>query len=360
MEAVVGILPVFIFAVIALCAVVGAVNGVIVVDIIPGEFSFAVSEASLVGCGGLGRVGALTVYRAGLLGIVLVVGSVVSGVVVVGCIVVVGGVVDIGGVGGFIVREVVVSRIKPARMLAFSASKSMRCGGKVFAVVSVVSVFVVVGCVVGIGVVVSIIIRRVIVSRIKPARMLAFSSLKSVRCGGTVMGWDGGGVARVGSVGCNGGVVVVGIVVWLIGFGGVIRKSSSKFSSTSVCNFGGGGAVRVGAVAGESSTCNFPVVAVFECVVCVVISGGVVVGVVNFVVGKSCRNRARKFVSSASRSWLSGVGARGGRGGGGVVVLVAAGGGFVVVRLVVVWSRSVWLRPFGIVVWFVFVFFVLV
>jgi len=49
------------------------------------------------------------VYWAGLLGIVLVVGSVVSGVVVVGCIVIVGGVVDIGGVGGFIVREVVVS-----------------------------------------------------------------------------------------------------------------------------------------------------------------------------------------------------------------------------------------------------------
>ena len=61
----------------------------------------------------------------------------------------------------------------------------------------------------------------------------------------------------------------------------------------------------------------------------------------------------------ASRSWLSGCGARGGRGGGGVVVLVAAGGGCVVVRLVVAGSRSVLFRPFGVVAWFVFVFLLL-
>jgi len=62
--------------------------------------------------------------------------------------------------------------------------------GVVVAVVSVFSfVVVVIGCVVGIGVVVGIIIWRVMVSRIKPARMLAFSSSKSMRCGGRVMGW---------------------------------------------------------------------------------------------------------------------------------------------------------------------------
>ncbi len=58
---------------------------------------------------------------------------VISVVVVVGCVVGIGGVVDIGGVGvvGIVVRKVAVSRSKPARMLAFSASKSMRCGGGV-------------------------------------------------------------------------------------------------------------------------------------------------------------------------------------------------------------------------------------
>jgi len=55
----------------------------------------------------------------------------------------------------------------------------------IFAVVSVV---VVVGCVVGIGVVVGIIVRPVVASRIKLARMLAFSASKSMRCGGGVMG----------------------------------------------------------------------------------------------------------------------------------------------------------------------------
>ncbi len=205
----VGIVLVVIFAGVALCAVVGAVNVVLVVDSSSGELSAVVAVASLVGCGCWGKVGALSVCRAGVLSIVLVVGSVVSGVVVVGCSVVVGCVVDIGGVGGFIVRKVVVSRIKPARMLAFSA----------FAVVSVV---VVVVCVVGIGVVVSIIFRRFVVSCSKPARMLACSATRSMHCGGGVMGSVDGikGVALVGAgggvIGVVGSIVVctVGIVIW--------------------------------------------------------------------------------------------------------------------------------------------------
>ncbi len=60
----------------------------------------------------------------------------------------------------------------------------------------IIAVVVVVGCVVGIVVVIIIVVRELVVSRSKPARMLAFSSSKSMRCGGTVMGWDGGGVAR--------------------------------------------------------------------------------------------------------------------------------------------------------------------
>ncbi len=214
----------------------------------------------------------------------------------------------------------------------------------VVAVDLIILVVVVVVGVVGIGVAVDIIIRRVIASRIKPARMLAFSSFKSMRCVGTVMGWGGGGVARVVSVRGNGGVAVVGVIVDIVGCGDSIRKSSSKSSSTSVGNFVGSGALRVRADAGGLPIGIFPVVSIFEIVIFVIIiSGSVVVGVVNSVIGKSCRNRARKWVSSASRSWLSGGGARGGRGGGGVVVLVAAGGGFVVICLVVVGSRSVWL-----------------
>jgi len=218
---VVGIVLVVIFAGVALCAVVGAVNVVLVVDSSSGELSAVVAVASLVGCGCWGKVGALSVCRAGVLSIVLVVGSVVSGVVVVGCSVVVGCVVDIGGVGGFIVRKVVVSRIKPARMLAFSASKSMRCG-KVFAFVAVVSVVVVVVCVVGIGVVVSIIFRRFVVSCSKPARMLACSATRSMHCGGGVMG-SVDGIEGVSLVGAGGGVIgvvgsivicTVGIVIW--------------------------------------------------------------------------------------------------------------------------------------------------
>jgi len=213
--------------------------------------------------------------------------------------------------------------------------------------------------IVGIGVVVGIIIRRVIVSRIKPARMLAFSSSKSMRGGGMVMGWDGGGVARVGSLGRNGGVAVVGVVIGIIGCGGIIMKSSAKSSSTSVLNFRNGVALRVRAVSGVSSICSFPVVAVFECIVCSVSGGSVVIGSVVGVVGKSCCNRARKLVSSASRSVLCGDGAMGGRDGVGGVALGASGGGVVDVHLIVIESWLMEFRLVGFVEWFVFMFFVL-
>ncbi len=75
-------------------------------------------------------MGAVTVDRSGSLCLVLAVISVVSSVVGVGCIVVVVCVVGIGCVVDIVIRKV-VSRTKPARMLAFSASKSMRCGGTV-------------------------------------------------------------------------------------------------------------------------------------------------------------------------------------------------------------------------------------
>jgi len=234
--------------------------------------------------------------------------------------------------------------------------------GSLSVVVSVeliIVVIVVIGCVVSIIVVVIIIIQKVVVSRSKPARMLAFSSSKSMCCSGTVMGWDGRGVVRVGSIGCNGGIAVVGIVVDIVGCGGIIRKSSAKSSLTSLRNFVNGGALRVGAVAGVSSLCIFPVVAVFECVICIVIAGGVVISSVVCVVRKSCCNCARKLVSSASRSVLCGGGAMGGRDGGEGVALGASGGGVVDVHLVVVESRLMEFRPLGFVVWFVFVFFVL-
>jgi len=163
----------------------------------------------------------------------------------------------------------------------------------------------------------------------------------------------------VGSLGRNGGVAVVGVVVSLVGCGGIIMKSSAKSSSTSVLNFSNGVALRVRAVSGVSSICSCPVVAVFECVVCSVSVSGVVVGSVVGVVGKSCLNRARKLVSSASRSVLSGGGARGGRDGSGGVALGVAGGGVFDVRLAVVGSRSMEFRPLGFVVWFVFVFLLL-
>ena len=241
----VGIVLVVTFAGVSLCAVVGAVNVVLVVDSSTGELSSAVSVTSLVGCGSLGRVGALSVCRAGVLSFVLVVGAVVSVIVVVGCSVVVGCVVDIGGVGGFIVRKVVVSRIKPSRMLAFSASRSMRCGGKLFAFVSVVSVVVVVSCVVGIGVVVGIIFRRFVVSCIKPARMLACSATRSMHCGGGVMGGVDGieGVALVGAGGVVIGVVG-GIVVCPVGI--VIREAVSRIRPARMLAFSASRSMRCG------------------------------------------------------------------------------------------------------------------
>ncbi len=107
-------------------------------------------------------MGAVTVDQSGSLGLVLAVISVVSSIVVVGCIVIVGCVVGIGCVIGIIIRRVVVSQIKPSRMLAFSASKSMRCCGTVFAVLSLFSVFIVSGSVIGSVVVVGIIIRNLV------------------------------------------------------------------------------------------------------------------------------------------------------------------------------------------------------
>jgi len=69
------------------------------------------------------------VVRAGSLSILVSVVLVFSGVFVVGCIVIVGCVVV--GIGVVVCSVRRVSWIKPARMLAFSASKSMRCGGVV-------------------------------------------------------------------------------------------------------------------------------------------------------------------------------------------------------------------------------------
>ncbi len=134
-------------------------------------------------------MGAIAVDRVGSLSVVVSVVLVFSVVVIVGCFV---------GIG-IIVRRVVVLRIRPARMLAFSSSKSMRCGGRVMGrgcggggvalVVAGGGVVGVIGCVVGISVFVGIIVRKVIWSRIKPSRMLAFNASKSMRCGGGVMGW---------------------------------------------------------------------------------------------------------------------------------------------------------------------------
>jgi len=162
-------------------------------------------------------VGALTVDLVGSLGIVLAVVVVFSGVVVVGCIVVVGCVISIGVVVGIV--RMAVSRIRPARMLAFSASRSMRCGGVVVGsgggvggVALVGAGGGVIGIVVGIGGigVVGIVVREA-VSRIKPARMLAFSALKSMCCAGTVIGKEGGGVVWVGSEGWNGSSRLFGV-----------------------------------------------------------------------------------------------------------------------------------------------------
>jgi len=176
---------------------------------------------------------------------VVVVGAVVSGVVVVGCIVVVGGVVGIGSIGGCIVREIVVSRIKPARMLALSASKSMRCGVKVFAVFSVVSVFVVDIGVVGIGVVIRIVVRWCLVSRSKPSRMLACSASKLMRCGDGVMG-SGDRIGGIALVGVGGGVVGVvgGIVVCAVGIG--ILEAVSRIRPARMLAFSASKSMRCG------------------------------------------------------------------------------------------------------------------
>jgi len=71
-------------------------------------------------------------------------------------------------------------------------------------VIGVVSVIIV-----GIGIV--IIVVREAMSRIKPARMLAFSASKSMHCGGTVNGGEGGGVVWVGSKGWNCGGRLFGV-----------------------------------------------------------------------------------------------------------------------------------------------------
>jgi len=150
----------------------------------------------------------------GSLGIVLVVVSMFSGVVV--GIVVIGCVVDVGIVVGIIARRVVRSCNKPARMLAFSASKSMRCGGGVMDSEDIVKGVAFVGAGGGfIGVVVGIVVvgigvRRA-VSQIRPARMLAFNASRSMRCGGTVLGREGGGVAWDFSEGWSGGGRLFGV-----------------------------------------------------------------------------------------------------------------------------------------------------
>jgi len=127
------------------------------------------------------------------------------------------------GIGvGIVVREN-VSRIKPTRMLAFSASRLMRCGGGVMGIgggVGGVALVGAVGGVIGIGggivvdIGVIVIVVREAVSRIKPARMLAFSASKSMRCGDTVLGRGGGGV--VGSEGWNVVVRLFGIASQLM------------------------------------------------------------------------------------------------------------------------------------------------
>jgi len=181
-----GVSPIFVFSVIAVNMVLGIVVGV-VVSIGVKTSSSAVSAAVVCSgrCWESRRVGPMAVDRAWSLSIVVSVVTACSGVVVV------------------------------------------------------------VGCFAGIGVVVGKSFRRIIVSLIKPARMLAFSVAKSMRSGGTGKGWGGGGSARVGFGGCSCGVVVVGIVVELVHCGGVNRKSDSNFSATSGWDFGSGGAWKV-------------------------------------------------------------------------------------------------------------------
>jgi len=130
---------------------------------------------------------------AGLLDIVLAVVAVFSGLVGVCLIVVVGCVVGISVVVGIFVWRVVVSQIKLARMLAFSASRSIHGVGGVVGMsggVGGVSLVGAGGGVIGIvgGIVVVGIVIRKAVSQIRPAMMLAFSASKSMHGGGTVFG----------------------------------------------------------------------------------------------------------------------------------------------------------------------------
>jgi len=134
----------------------------------------------------VGLVGSLLVVLAGV--------TVFSGVVVCGFSVGIGCVV---GIGVFVVVRRVVSCITPARMLAFSALRSMRCGdgvmvrGGVALVGAGEGVVVVVGGIVVVIGVIGIVVREA-VSRSKPARMLAFSSSRSMRCVDGVMVRVGG------------------------------------------------------------------------------------------------------------------------------------------------------------------------
>jgi len=104
--------------------------------------------------------------------------------------------------------------------------------GLLSVVLSVILVFsVIVGCFIGINVVVGIIVWRVVVSCSKPAWMLAFNTLKSMCCGGGVMDRGCGGrcVALVGAgVGVVGGCVV-GI--------GCLRKAVSRIKPARMLAF---------------------------------------------------------------------------------------------------------------------------
>jgi len=61
-------------------------------------------------------------------------------------------------------------------------------GGSHHSIFAVVSVIIIIGCVIGISVVIGIIVQKVVVLHIKLTWMLAFSALKSMHCGGGVMG----------------------------------------------------------------------------------------------------------------------------------------------------------------------------
>jgi len=103
-----------------------------------------------------------------------------------------------------------------SRLIVFAGSSLFSnvvviVGCFIFSVMVVVSVVVIISGVIGIGGVVSIVDREVVVSRIKPARMLAFNASRSMRCGGTVLGREGGGVAWDFSEGWSGGGRLFGV-----------------------------------------------------------------------------------------------------------------------------------------------------